>query len=98
MNCQRSVIKIVILFTILLVSFKLTVFAQYYPAPKPVDPDKEAGLLNHLKNSRFDKEKILLLLNLCNLNFNKPLKRKADLDRAMIFAMEASKLSIRLHD
>ena len=98
MHCQRSGNKIVIIFTILLVVFKLPALAQYYPAPKPIAPDMEAGLISRLEHSRFDLEKIPLLLDLCNLNFNKPLKRVADMNRAMIFVRKASKLSIKLHN
>jgi two-component sensor histidine kinase len=97
MKCQKFAGKTRFLVAILLVTLQLTAYAQYYPAPKPVDPDKEPGLLNHLKNIRSGKEKIQLLLDLSNLNFNKPLKKETDLDRAMNFAAEASKLSKKLH-
>ena len=72
--------------------------AQYYPAPRAVSPHEESRLLSLLKNSKPDKDRISILLSLCNLNFNKPLKRIADLDRAMRYAAEASKLSASLHD
>jgi hypothetical protein len=72
--------------------------AQYYPAPKPVNPDEERRLLVLLKESKPDKDRISLLLDLCNLNFNKPLKRASDLDKAMHYAGAASKLSATLND
>jgi two-component sensor histidine kinase len=96
MNCERSFFKIKTHVIVLLVALHLTAFGQYYPAPKPVNPSQERGLLNHLKNSQSDSGKIRLLLDLCNLNFNKPLKRPVDLDRAMDFARKASQLSIKL--
>ena len=84
--------------TNIFVLFHIAVWAQYYPAPKPISPDKEPRLLLLLKNSSPDKDRVHLLLSLCNLNFNKPLKEKADIDRAMRFARDASKLSSTLHD
>jgi two-component sensor histidine kinase len=98
MNCERSFFKIITHVIVLLVAMHLTAFGQYYPAPKPVNPSQERGLLNHLKNSQSDSGKIRLLLDLCNLNFNKPLKKTVDLDRATVFAKEASQLSIKLGD
>jgi two-component sensor histidine kinase len=94
----RSFFQIKTHVIVLLVALHLTAFGQYYPAPNPVNPSREPGLLYHLKNSQSDREKIRLLLDLCNINFNKPLKKPVDLNRAMVFAKEASQLSIKLGD
>src|ERR1700761_4255458 len=95
-NFERSCFKIQTYIVVLLAALHLTAFGQYYPAPKPISPSREPELLYHLKNSRPDSGKIRLLLDLCNVNFNKPLKRSTDLNRAMVFAKEARGLSIKL--
>jgi two-component sensor histidine kinase len=76
----------------------LTVLAQNYPSPKPINPDNESHLLVSLKNSKADKGKVGILLSLANININKPLRKPADLDRAMNFAGAARELSTKLND
>ena len=83
---------------IICILFNNVGIAQYYPAPKPVSPDEESRLLVLLKKSKPDKDRISLLLDLCNLNFNKPLKKTSNLNKAIHFADEASKLSASLND
>ncbi|WP_295718000.1 histidine kinase dimerization/phosphoacceptor domain -containing protein [Mucilaginibacter sp.] len=72
--------------------------AQYYPAPKPVNPEKENHLLTLLKKSKADIHRTHLLLSLANININKPLRETIDLDRAMNFAEAARELSAKLRD
>src|SRR5258705_8411008 len=74
-----------------------TCIAQYYPAPQPIDYRHETELLLKLKNARPDLSRVRIQLQLCNLYFNKPFKRKADLEKAMQYAREASAGSINLH-
>jgi len=78
--------------------FHFTASAQYYPAPKPISAEKENHLLILLKNSKPDKNRANLLLDLANINVNKPLRKKTDLDRAKSFAIAASELSFKMHD
>ena len=79
-----------------LVCFTCT--AQYYPAPLPVDPQQEGALLLQLKAAKPDADGIRIQLQLCNLYFNKPFKRKADLERALNHARKALAWSTSLHD
>jgi two-component sensor histidine kinase len=79
-----------------LVCFTCT--AQYYPAPPPVNPQQEGPLLLRLKAAKPDAGAIRIQLQLCNLYFNKPFKRKPDLERALNYARKASALSTSLHD
>jgi tetratricopeptide (TPR) repeat protein len=79
-----------------LVCFTCT--AQYYPAPPPVDPQQEGVLLHQLKAARPDADGIRIQLQLCNLYYNKPFKKKADLERALTYARKASEWSTSLHD
>ncbi len=79
-----------------LVCFTCT--AQYYPAPPPVDPQQEGALLLQLKTAKPDADGVRIQLQLCNLYFNKPFKKKADLKRALNYARKASAWSTSLHD
>jgi two-component sensor histidine kinase len=79
-----------------LVCFTCT--AQYYPAPAPIDQQQEGALLRQLKAAKPDAEGIRIQLELCNLYFNKPLKKKADLEKALNYARKASAWSTSLHD
>jgi two-component system, sensor histidine kinase PdtaS len=72
--------------------------AQYYPAPPPIGYQREPGLLLQLRNAKSDLEKTRVQLQLCNLYFNKPFKKKADLEKALNHARKASALSTSLHD
>jgi two-component system, sensor histidine kinase PdtaS len=72
--------------------------AQYYPSPLPIDPQQEAALLLRLKTAKPDADGIRTQLQLCNLYFNKPFKKKADLERALNYARKASAWSTSLHD
>jgi two-component system, sensor histidine kinase PdtaS len=72
--------------------------AQFYPAPPPIDSRLEPELLLQLKNAETARDSIRIQLQLCNLNFNKPFKKKADLERALHYARKASALSTSLHD
>jgi two-component sensor histidine kinase len=75
-----------------------TCTAQYYPAPAPVDPQQEGSLLRSLKTAKQDTDGIRIQLQLCNLYFNKPFKKKADLEKALSFARKASAWSTGQHD
>ena len=79
-----------------LVCFTCT--AQYYPAPPPVDPQQEGALLLQLKAAKPDSNGIRIQLQLCNLYFNKPFKKKADLEKALNYARKALAWSTSLHD
>lgn len=72
--------------------------AQYYPAPKPVNPEKENDLLARLKKSKADISRTYLLLSLANIKINKPSRETIGLDRAMNFAEAARELSAKLRD
>jgi len=72
--------------------------AQYYPSPKPIDPNKENQLLLSLKRSKPDRAKISLLLDLGNIYVNKPIRNKNNLDRAMQFGRAAADLGKRIGD
>jgi two-component system, sensor histidine kinase PdtaS len=96
-NLAGFITKSGIAFAILsLVGFTCT--AQYYPAPPPVDPQQEEALLLQLKAAKPDSDGIRLQLQLCNLYFNKPFKKKADLEKALNHARKASAWSTSLHD
>ena len=84
--------------TIIMAFVHSTALGQLYPSPNPVSPAQETTLLASLKISKPDRYKVVLLLSLSNLNINKPLRTKADLDRAMNFAAAASTLSSNLND
>src|ERR1700722_3538814 len=75
-----------------------TCTAQYYPAPAPVDPQQEGALLLQLKAAKPDADGIRIQLQLCNLYFNKPFKKKADLEKALNHARKALAWSTSLHD
>jgi two-component sensor histidine kinase len=72
--------------------------AQYYPAPAPIDPRHETELLLQLKSAKPDEKSVHLQLQLTNLYFNKPFKKKADLDKALQYARDAAARSKSLHD
>ena len=72
--------------------------AQYYPAPPPIDPRQERELLLQLKNAKPGGDSAHIQLQLCNLYFNKPFKKKTDLEKAMRFAREAAIRSKSGHD
>jgi len=96
-NRAGLMVKIsVVIFVLILSHF--SVIGQHYPSPKPISRDKEKRLLSLLKNSRPDKDKIELLLSLCNINMNRPLKRLNNLKAAMDYAVAARNLSTRLHE
>jgi two-component sensor histidine kinase len=72
--------------------------AQYYPAPPPIDPRQERELLLQLNNAKPDGNGVRTRLQLCNLYFNKPFKKKADLEKAMRYVQEAAVRSKSWHD
>jgi two-component sensor histidine kinase len=72
--------------------------AQYYPAPPPIGYQKEPELLLQLRNAKSGPEKTRIRLQLCNLYFNKPLKKKDDLETALEYAREAAVQSKDGHD
>ena len=72
--------------------------AQYYPGPPPIDPRKEPQLRAELRKAASGTDSIRVLLDLSNLYFNKPFKKKPDLKKAMAYAEEAVALSRRLKD
>lgn len=84
--------------TTLMLLLHFTVLAQYYPAPRPLNPEKEGSLMIALKNARSDKSKVALFLDLANIYTYRPIRKQADLNRAMGFARAASKLSSQLND
>jgi two-component sensor histidine kinase len=96
-DCLRFWIR---LFTMLVATMACSCYAytQYYPCPRPIDPGMSTHLHQQLKGGPPDISRVGLLLDLTNLYFNKPLKRKKDLDSAMLFAKEAIALSINLED
>src|ERR1700709_1241115 len=67
--------------------------AQYYPSPKPISGGQKHELYIRLKKSGPDTNRVKLLLDLCNLYFNIPVKNKHDLDSAMYFVKAAANLS-----
>ena len=69
-----------------------------YPAPAPVSYQKESELLQQLRNARSGLEIARIQLQLCNLYFNKPLKKKTDLQTALRYANEAAARSAGLRD
>jgi two-component system, sensor histidine kinase PdtaS len=71
--------------------------AQYYPEPAPVSPGRQSELLTQLKSSRSDTNKVKLLLDLSNLFFNRPLKIRANFETALLYARQATQLSLTLH-
>src|SRR5258708_71715 len=75
-----------------------TTTAQYYPTPPPVDPQQERALLLQLKAAKPDSDGIRIQLQLSNLYFNKPFKKKADLEKALNYARKAAAWSTSLHD
>ena len=70
---------------------------QYYPAPPPIRSEKEPDLQLQLRSARSDLEKAGIQLQLCNLYFNKPFKKKADLQTALRYAKEAAMASEKWH-
>jgi two-component sensor histidine kinase len=70
---------------------------QYYPAPPPIRSEKEPDLQLQLKSAKSDLEKAGIQLQLCNLYFNKPFKKKADLQTALRYAREAAAASEKWH-
>jgi two-component system, sensor histidine kinase PdtaS len=96
-DCLRFWIR---LFTMLMATMASLCYAytQYYPSPPPIGPDMSSHLHQQLKDGPRDISRVGLLLDLTNLYFNKPLKRKKDLDSAMFFAKEAIALSSYLKD
>jgi two-component system, sensor histidine kinase PdtaS len=81
----------------LVAAFHFAGLAQYYPQPVPVSPDRLPELLSHLKSSRPDTNKVKLLLDLSNLFFYIPLKKRANFETALHYARQATQLSATLH-
>jgi len=71
---------------------------QYYPAPPPIRSEKEPDLQLQLRSAKSDLEKAGIQLQLCNLYFNKPFKKKGDLQTALRYAREAAATSEKWHD
>src|SRR5476651_720604 len=76
----------------------LDCMGQYYPAPPPIRSEKEPELQLRLRSAKSDLGKARIELQLCNLYFNKPAKKKTDLQTALRFANEAAAHSQKLHD
>jgi two-component sensor histidine kinase len=72
--------------------------AQYYPMPPPVGAWREPELLVQLKNAATAGDSVHIQLQLCNLYFNKPFKKKSDFDKVLYYAREASSLSTNMRD
>ncbi|WPU90934.1 sensor histidine kinase [Mucilaginibacter sabulilitoris] len=83
--------------TAILIIFPLAALGQYYPSPQPEDPSNEHVLLKQL-SSVSGKDKVRVLLRLTNLYLNKPLRRDADMKRAMAFGISARDSSIKYND
>ena len=81
----------------ILLLLPLAALGQYYPAPQPEDPVNEHVLLKQLANVP-GKNKINILLRLTNLYLNKPLRRDADMKRALAFGTAARDSSIKYKD
>jgi two-component sensor histidine kinase len=86
-RCRAFVVAILLL-------FPFVAFGQYYPSPQPEDPSNEHIFLKQLV-SVAGNYKIDVLLRLSNLYLNKPLRRDADLKRALTFAIAARDSSIK---
>src|ERR1700722_6264644 len=82
----------------LILLYHVDCMAQYYPAPAPVSYQQEPELLLQLRNAKSDFVKTRIRLQLSNLYFNKPFKKRADLEKALNHARKASALSTSLHD
>ncbi|MDO3626219.1 histidine kinase dimerization/phosphoacceptor domain -containing protein [Mucilaginibacter sp. BT774] len=82
---------------VILLLLPLAALGQYYPSPQPENPANEQVLLTQL-GSVYGKNKINILLRLTNLYLNKPLRRDADLKRALSFGTAARDSSIKYHD
>ena len=95
---RRSWVKLVLFTAGLQLAFSIIASAQYYPAPPTVDQKKEPALLSTLAKTQASGQKLRALLDLSNLYFNKPLKRKTDLAQSLRFASEALALSTRQGD
>jgi len=78
--------------------FSFTGFAQYFPLPPSVRPERENDLLSQLKHSKPDTNRVRLLLDLANLYSCKPLRITSNYDRALYYARQASEWSGRLQD
>ena len=89
--------RISLTITVFLFIFPLLAFGQYYPMPKPEDPANEQTLLKQLA-SVSGKDKIKIFLRLSNLYLNKPLRRNADMKRAMAYGIAARDSSIKYND
>ena len=81
----------------ILIIFPLAALGQYYPSPQPENPSNEHALLKQL-SSVSGKDKIHSLLRLTNLYLNKPLRKDADMKRAMAFGIAARDSSIKYND
>ena len=92
---KKSVVLICLMFWLGLVE----AYAQfYYPVPRLVDPAKENQLSVTLQNSKPDKARVKILLDLGNISLNKPIRNATNLNRAMHFGREAVDLSKRVGD
>ncbi len=89
--------RLCILAAMMIVLSYLGCMAQYYPAPPPIRPEKEPDLQLQLRSAKSDLEKAGIQLQLCNLYFNKPFKKKADLQAALRYAKEAAVTSEKWH-
>src|SRR5579863_10017235 len=83
--------------TIVLFIVPFGVFGQYYPAPKPENPVNEHNLLSQLAGAS-GKQRVDVLLRLTNLYLNKPMRRDADMKRALVFGNSARDSSIKYND
>ena len=97
---RKSIITILFIAVtvVILLLFPLAAISQYYyPCPQPENPFNEHALLKQL-SSVSGKDKIQTLLRLTNLYLNKPLRRDADMKRAMAFGISARDSSIKYND
>ncbi|MBS1606674.1 MAG: sensor histidine kinase [Bacteroidetes bacterium] len=100
-NKQRSTawLSAKIMLLLITTTFRTTpVFAQYYPAPELVPPNKQAALLQQLNASGPMADKLDALLGLANIHYNKPIKTLQDFPLATRYAREALGLSRQLQD
>jgi two-component sensor histidine kinase len=87
-----------IIFIAFFALLRMPCLAQYYPTPRPIGAWRESELLAQFDNAETAADSLNIQLQLCNLYFNKPFKRKADFDKALNYAKEAAARSKNIRD
>jgi len=83
---------------ICLLASRSAAWPQNYLAPRPISFEKEAWQLALLKKSGNGSNRLAIFLDLANININKPLRGKGDLELAFKYATAASNLGTKLND